>query len=159
MSDSKLNTYSEQVFLSIPARLRALDGDEQPIWGLMSPRHMVEHLVGSWMISNGKAQVKCIFEGDELAERRKFLFSDVPYQRNITNPVQGDGLAKLRKADLASAIDQLESEIITFFEYHESNPQTMEVHPVFGVLDYEGWIVFQSKHMQHHLAQFNISLD
>ena len=113
MSDSKLNTYSEQVFLSIPARLRALDGDEQPIWGLMSPQHMVEHLVGSCMISNGKAQVKCIFEGDELAERRKFLFSDVPYQRNITNPVQGDGLAKLRKADLASAIDQLESETIS----------------------------------------------
>mgnify|MGYP001191168290 CR=1 FL=1 len=159
MSDSKLNTYSKQVFLYIAERLRELNGFEKPFRALMSPQHLLEYLVESRMISNGKAQLKCIFQWDKLAERRKFLFSNVSYKRNITNLVQGDSLAKLRKADLTNAIDQLESEIIAFFEYHESNPQAMEVDPVFGVLDYDGWIMFKSKHMQHHLAQFNISLD
>ena len=63
---------------------------------------------------------------------------------------------KLRKPNLQAAIDHLEDEMTAFFEYHESNQEAMEAHPVFGILDYNGWIVFQSKHMGHHLAQFEI---
>jgi hypothetical protein len=147
---------SKADFLELPDRLRELAADKIPVWGIMSPQHMVEHIVGTWRISNGRSRVAPAADGDELDTRRAFIFSDVSYQKNITNPVFGDGLRKLRKANLQDAIAQLEDEMIAFFDYHESHPEAIEAHPVFGNLDYSGWIVFQSKHMGHHLAQFEI---
>ena len=153
-----MNSLNKEAFLEVPAKLKQLKGTEKPLWGQMTPQHMVEHLVGSWRISNGRARVKCMFEGEQLAKRRAFLFSDTPYQRNITNPVQGDGLPKLRKPDYTSAVDQLADEMKEFFDYHASNPEAIEIHPVFGDLDFNEWLVFQTKHMEHHLRQFDIEI-
>ena len=150
MSDTK------EFLLSTPALLRTLDPNQRPVWGIMTPQHLVEHIVGAWRISNGRAQVKCIFEGEELAKRRAFIFSDAPYPKNITNPVTGDGLPKLRKPSLEAAIAQLEDEMSVFFEYHETNPGSIEIHPVFGDLTADQWIHFQERHMRHHLMQFEL---
>jgi hypothetical protein len=117
---------------------------------------MVEHLVGSWRISNGNARVKPMLSEEEIEQRRSFLFSDRPYERNIPNPVFKDGAPPLRKTDLAAAIDQLEQEMNDFFDYHAEHPGAIEVHPVFGALDQEGWLTFQRKHMTHHLLQFGL---
>lgn len=151
-----MDVQDERFFRDMIIRLRTLKTDQKPSWGLMSPQHMVEHLVGSWRVSNGNAKVKAIFQGDELAKRRQFLFSDLAYEKNIPNPVFRDGLQPLRKASLSDAIDQLEAEMDCFFVYYAANPGITEVHPVFGALDFEGWLVFQTKHMQHHLAQFDL---
>jgi hypothetical protein len=150
MSDKK------EFLLNTPALLRTLDPNQRPIWGLMSPQHLVEHIVGAWRISNGRAQVKCVFQGEELEKRRAFLFSDAEYARNITNPVTGNGLPPLRKTDLEASIVQLEAEMHAFFEYHTQNPNAIEMHPAFGALDYQGWIDFQYKHMRHHMMQFEL---
>ncbi|MEX2596050.1 MAG: DUF1569 domain-containing protein [Salibacteraceae bacterium] len=148
---------NKSFFLSSIDRLRSLDSDQKPEWGSMTPQHMVEHLVGSWRISNGRARVGLMFSGKELEMRRDFLFSEKPYQRNIQNPTFKDGtLPPLRKPDLNAAIDQLEDEMKTFFDYHDKNPVADEVHPVFGSLDYNGWLTFQTKHMKHHLSQFGL---
>lgn len=147
---------SKSYFLDIPDRLRSLSADAIPAWGMMTPQHMVEHLVGTWRISNGRARIGSPLSEDEIQRRRKFLFSDQPYERNITNPIQGVGLQKLRKPSLSDAVDQLEDEMKEFFKYHEANPNSIEVHPVFGELDYDGWLIFQKKHMDHHLAQFGL---
>lgn len=146
----------KEFLLNTPALLRTLDQNQRPVWGKMTPQHLVEHLVGSWRISNGRARVKCIFEGEELEKRRSFLLSDAPYAKNITNPVQGDGLAPLRKPSLEAAILQLEDEMHAFFKHFEENPNAIEMHPVFGELDYDGWVSFQHKHMSHHLSQYQL---
>jgi oxepin-CoA hydrolase / 3-oxo-5,6-dehydrosuberyl-CoA semialdehyde dehydrogenase len=146
----------KEYFLSIPEKLRQLSPEAKPLWGLMSPQHMVEHVIGTWRISNGRARVTKIFHPELLEKRRNFLFSEDEYERNIPNPVFGNGLQDHRKESLSASIDQLESEIQAFFQYHEENPMVMENHPVFGALDTEGWILFQKKHMSHHLAQFGI---
>lgn len=152
-----LTAKDKSYFLSRIDRLRELDENASPIWGMMSPQHMVEHIVGSWRISNGRARIPVMLEGDELELRRTFLFSELAYERNIKNPTaSGTGLAKLRKPSLSAAIDQLEDEMIEFFKYHEANPSAEENHPVFGVLDFDSWLLFQTKHMGHHLAQFGI---
>ncbi|GAB4221671.1 MAG: hypothetical protein Kow0075_17270 [Salibacteraceae bacterium] len=143
-------------FMEMVQRLRTLRPDASPRWGSMTPQHMVEHIVGSWRISNGRARVPVMLSGEELEKRRAFLFSDKPYEKNIVNPVTGKDLPPLRKPGLKEAIDQLEDEIIAFFAYHESNPGAIENHPVFGELDKNGWLIFQTKHMQHHLSQFGL---
>ena len=157
-SDSKhlLQLQPKAYFLAIPDQLRALHPNAKPAWGLMSPQHIVEHFVGTWRISNGRAKVPVMMKGEELEKRRVFLFSDEPYAKNITNPIFGDGLAPLRKPNYAAAIDQLEDEMLAFFEYHEANPEAIESHPVFGDLDFDGWLIFQQKHMGHHLSQFGL---
>ena len=152
-----LQAENKSFFLATILKLRELSKDAKPIWGRMTPQHMVEHIVGSWRISNGRARIPVQLEGEELQRRRDFLFSDLTYRRNIQNPVaESQDLPKLRKASLDAAIDQLEDEMTAFFEYHEANPGSIENHPVFGTLNYEEWLLFQSKHMKHHLEQFGV---
>jgi len=151
-----MEVWNKTKFLSIPSALRTIDPSAKPTWGIMSPQHMVEHLVGTWRISNGRAQAPVLMKGEELVKRRAFIFGDAPYDKNITNPVFGDGLAKLRKSDYNSAIDQLEDEMKEFFDYHRQNPEAIESHPVFGDLNYSEWLLFQTKHMAHHLVQFGL---
>jgi len=83
-----------------------LSEETERLWGIMTAQHMIEHLVGSWRISNGKAQVASVYEGEKLERNRKFLFSDSPYPRNLKNPVLKDQeLPHLRKKDLNEAKD------------------------------------------------------
>jgi hypothetical protein len=151
-----MKVQDESFFRSTITMLRSLNDDTKPQWGSMTPQHMVEHLVGSWRVSNGNAKVQAIFQGDDLVKRRDFLFSALPYEKNIPNPVFRNGLQPLRKPSLTSAIDQLELEMDCFFSYYKAQPEATAVHPVFGELDFNGWLLFQTKHMQHHLEQFNL---
>lgn len=146
-----------KLFSDLVSRLAEIQPQAVPEWGIMTPHHMVEHVLVTWRISNGRARVKSPLPDEEIARRRAFLFSDLPYERGIRNPVQGDGLQPLRKPDMAAALVQLSDEVKTFFEYHQANPSAVEMHPVFGELDYIGWLRFQAKHMAHHAAQFGIA--
>jgi hypothetical protein len=140
----------------VPAALDKLTEDTVPEWGKMSPQHMIEHVVGSWRISNGRAQVKQMTSEEDLPRYRDFMFSDKPYKKNTMNSIFIMGLPPLRKANLEEAKNQLRDEMKTFFEFHESNPGATFDHPVFGSLDMEGWLVFQRKHMGHHFTQFGL---
>lgn len=140
----------------VPQLMRTLSPSQTPLWGGMSPQHMVEHLVGSWMISNGRATSQLAIPEAKLPSYREFLFSDEEYAQNVPNPVFSKGLPPLRKPTLEAAIDTLEAEINRFFRYHDENPGATFTHPVFGVLDKKGWLLFQTKHMKHHMRQFGL---
>lgn len=148
---------AKDFILNAPTLLRTLDPNQRPLWGSMTPQHMIEHLVGSWRISNGRAKVKAILEGEALKEKRDFLFSDQQYEHNIFNPIFKDGLPPLRKASLEAAIDQLEDEMQAFFQHFDENKDAIEVHTIYGELNYDGWLTFQYKHMLHHLKQFGLA--
>lgn len=140
----------------LPKALENLDEDTERVWGTMSPQAMVEHLIGTWMISNGRAQVKLAVPEESLPKRRAFLFSDKEYERGIPNPVFDGKEQPLRKENLQAAKEQLLKEVNRFFDHHQENPGLIYTHPVFGDLDYEGWLVFQMKHMGHHMRQFGL---
>lgn len=144
-------------FLKSIDLLRTWKKDQEPQWGSMSPQHMVEHLVGSWRISNGRAQAPQMLTNEDVEVRREFLFSEKAYAKNIANPTsKTQGNAPLRKESLNAAIDQLQDEMKAFFEYHKSHVDAIEMHPVFGPLNFEGWMTFQTKHMTHHMMQFGL---
>lgn len=136
--------------------LSRLSDDTAPKWGILTPQHMVEHLVSSWRISNGKAQAPCITPEERLSALRQFLFSDKPFQKNIKNPILPEGLTPLRKKNLEEANQQLVNEIRDFFAYFEEHPNSKPIHPIFGELDKEGWLLFQEKHIKHHFEQFGL---
>lgn len=136
--------------------LKTLKKDQTPEWGMMTPQHMVEHLVSTWIISNGRFQVPAKTTPEQQTKKLKFLSSELPFERGITNPVTGQKLNPLRKNSLTEAIQSLERAMQTFFEFHKKNPTARPTHPVFGPLNKEEWLRFQAKHMSHHLAQFNL---
>jgi len=140
----------------LPKLLGKLSDDQKALWGKMTPQHMIEHVVGSWMISNGKHNAKLVIAEDLLPRNRNFLYSEIPYKQNTENKIMGKDLVPLRKSNLDEAKDQLLKEVDTFFQFHKDNPGVKLVHPMFGELDYEGWLVFQKKHMTHHLKQFGL---
>jgi hypothetical protein len=117
---------------------------------------MVEHIVGSWRISNGRTRLPLSVSPEDSARRKQSLMQPEPYARNIMNPVFRNGLPPLRKPDLPSAIAQLEDEVAEFFRYHSTNPGSVENHPVYGPMDVSEWMHFQQKHMEHHLRQFGM---
>ncbi len=151
-----MQQWTEADFKSAGTRLRGLEADHKPLWGKMSLQHMVEHLVGSWRISNGRARVKVLLDEQEVQRRRAFLDSDEPYPRNVQNPVFAGGLPPLRKPSVEAAIVQLEDEINAFFEHFSVHPDAIEVHPIFGPMDHDHWLRFQSRHMTHHFTQFGL---
>lgn len=142
---------------TVPQALSRLHPDSQPKWGLLNAQAMIEHVIGSWRISNGKAEAQQVVTDEQLPKYREFLFSDQPFVPNTKNPIMPENEPPaLRKPDLDSAKKQLEQEIADFFTYHQQNPGSKPVHPVFGPLDQEGWLTFQEKHMRHHFKQFDL---
>lgn len=137
--------------LELISLLNTLNPKQKPLWGIMTPQHMVEHLVGSWRISNGRFALP---EAVINPERKEFLFTDQPFAKNISNPSLKGNLAELRKPDLKAAVEQLKDEISNFYAFHDSNPGIRFFHPAFGMLNKEEWLLFQTKHIGHHLRQF-----
>jgi hypothetical protein len=115
---------------------------------------MVEHLVDSVVISNGKVQLPCLFDGLELEEKRQFLWSQTPFPRNIANPFAEN--RPLRAPSLAAAIKKLGQELDIFHQYFTENPESTFTHPFFGPLKYQEWIYFHIRHFTHHLIQFEL---
>ncbi len=152
-----MNDFIEFLKVELPGVLDKLNSDTKPSWGILTPQHMLEHVVGSWRVSNGNAAARLAVSEDELKEHRDFLFSEREFEQNVKNPIMPkDGLWPLRKKDLDAAKQQLLMEISDFFKYYDANPDAISVHPILGKLDKEGWLRFQRKHMQHHFRQFRM---
>lgn len=137
--------------------LNKLHEDSLPLWGHLTPQHMMEHVVSSWRVSNGNATAGLAIPQGKLQEHVEFLYSDRAFERNIKNPVlPPEGLWPLRKKSLDDAKKQLLNEVSDFFQYFDANPKAIPMHPLFGPLDKDGWLRFQRKHMQHHFRQFGM---
>lgn len=138
--------------------LRETDPSTKQLWGSMSFQHMIEHLSLSLRMANGKFKVEEIASPEEkIISLQKFLHSDKPFTKGIKAPSPyPKNLPELRFQTIEEAIDRLEQEIDDFFDYFEANPEAKLTNPVFGVLDYEHWILFNNKHFEHHLRQFGL---
>jgi len=141
----------------VPECLTKLTENSKGQWGMMGPQHMIEHLVGSWRVSNGNATVACNLPEAILQQQRAFLLSDEPFEPNTKNPYLPENeTLPFRKTNLKEAIIQLGSEIGDFFIYFDANPDVETTHPVYGDLNRAQWLHFQLKHMGHHFKQFGL---
>jgi len=150
----------ENFFLEdIPVMIKPLGEDSKPDWGIMTPQHMIEHVTSGWLISNGRFESDKVPSEEKIEKRLEFLYSNRPFPRNITNMAHGDGLRPLRRKNLSDAKEQLLKNIQLFFDHHKEKQDYKPLHPVFGYLDKEGWLVFQKKHITHHFIQFGLMKD
>lgn len=137
--------------------LSNLKEDTVPVWGKMTPQHMIEHLVLAVQTSNGKLIInKCISPPEKYPLMIRILLSSKPLPKNFINPVLGEGLQPLVYPNLETSILRLNNEINDFIIYFEEHPKAKMLNATFGPLNFEEWKIFHNKHFTHHFTQFGL---
>ncbi|RMG30847.1 MAG: DUF1569 domain-containing protein [Bacteroidetes bacterium] len=135
--------------------LRKLDPSSRPLWGQMTPQHVLEHLSILLLISIGRIQAKPFFSEEETAQMRA-RFLDTPRKLPQNLPVPPTGLLPLRFGSLQQAGEKLMTNIGRFFTYYQQNPEAVNLHPAFGPLNFREWLGFHQKHFSYHFEQLGL---
>ncbi len=136
--------------------LNDLDPQQKPLWGKMTPQHMVEHLILAVQMSNGKLKLECFNPPEKIPTLKRFLMSSRPMPKLFVNPVIGEDLRPLEYSSLEEAMGKLNNEIDDYALFFENNPDANPINVTFGELNEEEWDVFHKKHFTHHLSQFGL---
>jgi len=135
---------------------KRLQLDTAPLWGNMNAVGMVEHISDSLLVATGQIpNIKLRTPEDKLEKVRRFLFSDQPLPRNAKAPY-GRPDDENRNATLEDAIAEFESRWHHFEKHYADRRESENLHPSFGMLNYEGWLHLHSKHLTHHFQQFGL---
>jgi len=149
---------SAQTFLKdeAKAKLNELSSDAKAKWGIMTPQHMLEHLIVTFKMSIGRIQLPVISKEEDLPRLKQYLMKDSPMRRNVPSPTGKNELQPLRFLSLDAAREKLFTEIDAFIDYMEANPDTLANHPYGGPMTAQEWLLFHRKHFKHHMIQFGL---
>jgi len=141
--------------------LKNLHADSKPKWGKMNAQQMVEHLADFIDISTEKKQFPLAVPEADLPKYKAFLMSDKHFRENTKAPssVLGEDPLPIQYDSLEKAIDHLKNTIDHFFDFFSKNPEIKTLHPAFGMLNFEEWLMLHYKHLYHHLRQFELITD
>ncbi len=150
-----INILDRTKLFEMISKLRA---DDQPLFGVMSPQHMVEHLSFTISFSNGNDPQQQHYPAEKEQKIKAFILgTDQDMPISFKSPVlPAEGLPSLKHKDLAEAVTQLQKELNDFDAYFKRQPAEQPVNPTMGALDYEEWLRFHNRHFSHHLKQFNL---
>ncbi len=136
--------------------LHQLSAEKPALWGKMNAQQMVEHVNGFFLVSIDKLHFPLVTPEEHLPKFKEFLLSDKPFRENTKAPVLPEEPFPVRESDLKVAIHQLDQTIQDFFDYYAADPEKTIMHPVFGWLNFEEWILLHYKHVTHHARQFGL---
>lgn len=135
-----------------------LTNEHSAKWGLMNAQQMVEHL--SLVILGATGKWGREFKGDaERAVKTKANFFAVKYPFPKSVPVPNSKSPTpppLREATMEGSKNLLKSSLQKFLDHYKANPNDKVQHPYFGLMNFEEWVHFQTKHFEHHLMQFGL---
>jgi len=154
VNDEKLRKkFFDQLFAECVANL---DENTPPLWGKMTPQHMIEHLVWAFECSTGALEVPCHTPANLLERVKRFLYDHRPTPQEFKNPLLGENPLPFRFPFFADAKDALHKDVARFIDHFRDQPNASHVHPIFGPLGAEEWQRSQFKHCYHHLLQFGV---
>lgn len=136
--------------------LEKLSSETSPQWGTMTAQKMVEHLINTFKIANGKLSVPLFSEEKKLHVLKKILMSDRPMPRGFDSPANHMVPQNYEYRNIEEAKDVLRMEVDNYFRLFEDNPDVTFVNPTFGELNKDEWEQFHKKHLTHHLTQFGL---
>ncbi|MCW3463326.1 DUF1569 domain-containing protein [Chitinophaga nivalis] len=147
-------------FLTAPqltVYLERLHEDTPAVWGKMNAIQMLEHLGAALQAScNTKGPQEVVTPPEKIDQYKAFLHNDQEIRRHTPSPLQGEIPPPPRAADIATAADRLLEEVNNFHTYFQQLPERQTVHHIFGLLDYNEWLLFHKKHIEHHFRQFAV---
>ena len=140
---------------TLTQRLHELNLNTEAKFGILTPQHMVEHLILTLKMAAGRIPIPDFVPTEkQLAGKQALLFTDIPFPQGIKAPGLPDTLLDLRFPDLATAKAELIKSWDAYQQLFHENPTKQTLHPRFGLLNFEEWERFHAKHMDHHLSQF-----
>ena len=139
-------------------RLHALPPNTEGKWGKMNAQQMVEHVTGFFKVSSNKINFPLVSPSEHLPKLKAFLLSDKEFRENTKAPtsVIGEEPLPVRNNNMDEAVSALQQSIDEFVEYFRGDDYKTSLHPVFGELNFEEWILLHYKHMVHHGKQFGL---
>lgn len=150
-----MRSHKEYLIERVPQLLRELTTETRPCFGIMSPQHMVEHLI--WV---SKSSVKNIGQQEgELTPAQMGFKSFVQKGANFRyqyKDMKREDLEPPRMNNLQEAIDQVPEAISRLYHYDE---QHTFYNPMMGTFTFAEMELFHRKHYEHHLQrQFGLGL-
>ena len=125
-------------------------------WGEMSPSQMLEHLIQSCKMIH-QNNTKILIKKERIPKVIAFLYSDKEIQKGIkVDESIGYSFSSEKDLELEKVKTQLIMETKEMVSFLNTNPNFKAIHPYFGKLNAEQWILFQNKHFTHHLKQFGL---
>lgn len=151
-------SYSVFLKTDLFVHLELLKAQKPPRWGKMNAQQMVEHLAMFVCLSTEKVRFPLAVSEDEIPQYKKFLLSDKLFRENTKAPssVLGETPMPVVFENLDAAIKKLHEAIDEFFNYFSNNLGKKTLHPTFGWLNYDEWLILHYKHAYHHLRQFEL---
>ncbi|HMH34936.1 MAG TPA: DinB family protein [Puia sp.] len=139
-------------------RLADLRKDAIPVFGKMTPQHMVEHLAFVLRISSEKLPHQLYYSEEKASKIKAYtIYTDNELMVGFRAPMLASEPPDLGETDLPTAIEQLMKELDDFDAFFERNKNARPTNPTMGPLDHEEWIIFHNKHVTHHFKQFNLA--
>jgi oxepin-CoA hydrolase/3-oxo-5,6-dehydrosuberyl-CoA semialdehyde dehydrogenase len=151
--EKELNKFFTSTLVTALEKLKA---DSKAEWGTMTAKQMLLHLTQSSKMMH-LGITKLLIKEKYTEKAIAFLYTDKPISRGIEIPKDigynfDDGITE--------NIEQLKDELIesanTMLSYLTENTDFKAIHPFFGELTAEQWLLFQKKHFTHHLSQFDL---
>jgi len=157
IAQEKLDKCQEFLKVKIPEMVQPLRSDEVPVWGKMTPQHMIEHLAisvtGSTILSHKERKAPSEIQQGFLDS---LVYSEDEMPRNVQNPMFKFGLPDYTYPDIETAKDKMLKSIDLFFRVYEKSPEAHNFNPFLGDLGFDELLVFHYKHFKHHFAQFRL---
>ena len=141
---------------SIVNALRNLKEDTKAKWGNMTAKQMLVHLIQSSKMMHFGNKTLLIKEKN-VKKAIAFLYTDLKIKKgfvvpndigfNFTDNID-ENIEILKQKTIESSDNMLAFLI--------KNKDFKAIHPYFGEIDSNQWILFQRKHYSHHLNQFGL---
>ena len=133
-----------------------LEIDSAAVWGDMNAKQMLIHLIqSSKMMHFGNSTL--LIKEEYIEKAIAFLYSDKEIKRGLVVPKE---LGYSFEDNITKGIDELKEELIestnTMLAFLTKNKDFKSIHPFFGELTANQWLIFQRKHYTHHLSQFDL---
>jgi oxepin-CoA hydrolase/3-oxo-5,6-dehydrosuberyl-CoA semialdehyde dehydrogenase len=154
MDELKWNFISKQY----TPLLTNLPDDAAGKWGKMNGQQMVEHVAAFFAVSAGKIKFELATPVEHLPKYKEFLTSDKEFRENTRAPtsVISEEAQPLCYPNMPEALANLQESIDDFEDYFKDDKLKTTLHPVFGELNFEEWVLLHYKHVTHHLRQFGL---
>lgn len=137
--------------------LNNLQADAVGKWGKMSGQQMVEHVAGFFRVSTGKIVFPLVTPVEHLPKFKEFLYSEKEFRENTKAPMLPEDPLPVRFATMQKAVADLDAAVKGFINKFSIDEHLLVMHPVFGDLNFEEWILLHYKHVTHHLKQFGLA--
>jgi oxepin-CoA hydrolase/3-oxo-5,6-dehydrosuberyl-CoA semialdehyde dehydrogenase len=133
-----------------------LEIDSTAVWGKMTAKQMLFHLIQSSKMMHFENS-NILIKEEYIEKAIDFLYSDKEIKRGLVVPKD---IGYSFDDDIATNIDKLKEKLIestnTMLDFLTKNKDFKAIHPFFGELTAVQWSIFQRKHYTHHLSQFGL---